>query len=263
MERMSGHRTLQAAIVMACLFASLGLAQDAARSVPDPAPAEFVLARMKWASYGGGGSHGYYQPFWAIDYPLAEEHFLRALRRLSRINASADEAQLELTDPRLFDYPFLFMQQPGKGWKPTAAEVAQLREYLLRGGFLLVDDFHGEGDWEVFRAGISRALPGRPVVEIPADDPLLHVVMDIKERLPIPGRRHLYRGPGGQIEAQMEGTPHWRGIYDEAGRLAVVMNFNIDMGDGWEHEDDPVYPVAMTALAHRFGVNYVVYAMTH
>lgn len=260
---MSRHRPLHAAGVIACLLASLALGQDAARGPGVPARAEFELVRMKWASRGGGGSHGYYQPFWAIDYPLAEEHFLRALRRLTRVDTAAEGLQLEIADPRLFDYPFLFMQQPGRGWNPSDTDVAQLREYLLRGGFLLVDDFHGEQEWAVFQAGISRVLPGRPAVEIPADDPLMHVVQDIRERLPIPGYRHLYVGAGGRTEAYMEGPSRWRGIYDDEGRLVVVMNFNIDMGDGWEHEDDPTYPVPMTALAHRFGVNYVVYAMTH
>ena len=128
---------------------------------------------------------------------------------------------------------------------------------------MLVDDFHGQRDWAIFEAAIHRALPDRPIIDIPESDPLMHVFYDLDERNPIPGERHLRMGPGGQVVAQMQGTPSWRGIYDEKDRLMVAINFNIDMGDSWEHADDPRYPGPMTALGYKFGVNYVVYAMTH
>jgi hypothetical protein len=138
-----------------------------------------------------------------------------------------------------------------------------LREYLLRGGFLLVDDFHGDYEWAMFQASMARVFPDRPIVEIPPDDPLMNVVFNVDRSTPIPGKRHLYVGPGGQTVAHMEGPSHWRGIYDDNGRVMVAINFNIDMGDAWEHEDDPEYPFPMTAMAYKFGVNYVIYAMTH
>ena len=152
---------------------------------------------------------------------------------------------------------------PKGNWRPTREEAAGLREYLLRGGFLLVDDFHGEYAWSIFESAMKQVMPDRPIIEIPEDDPLMHIFYDLDERNPIPGLRHLRRGPGGQIVARMEGQPHWRGIYDDHGRLIVAINFNIDMGDSWEHADDPYYPVPMTALGYKFGVNYVIYAMTH
>jgi hypothetical protein len=102
------------------------------------------------------------------------------------------------------------------------------------------------------------------IVDIPESDPLLHILYDLDQRTQIPGRRHLYRGADGQIHAELPGgPPRWRGIYDEQGRLMVAINYNMDMGDAWEHADDPVYPEPMTALAYRFGINYIVYAMTH
>ena len=91
----------------------------------------------------------------------------------------------------------------------------------------------------------------------------MHIFYDLDENNPIPGVRHLRRGRNGQIVAQMQGKPSWRAIYDDHNRIMVAMNFNIDMGDAWEHADDPIYPVPMTALAYKFGVNYVIYAMTH
>ena len=236
---------------------------------PDPEPehhpgAEFRLARVKYRTLGGAGSHGIIQPWWAIDYPYAEEHFFAALRRVTNLTVSDVEAQLELTDARIFQYPFLFLQAPGAGdWRPTPQDAASLREHLLRGGFLLVDDFHGEYDWAILQAAMRQVFPDRPIVEIPETDPLMHIFYDLDENTAIPGERHLRLGAGGQIVARMQGPPRWRGIYDDRNRLMVAINFNIDMGDSWEHADDPYYPVPMTALGYKFGINYVIYAMTH
>ena len=256
-----------------CLLAGIasGQRRNRGRGVDEPSTeaefhpgAEFHMARVKYRTFGGAGSHGIIQPWWAIDYPYAEEHFFAALRRVTNLTVADEEEHLELTDPRIFDYPFLFLQQPGQGnWRPTQPEAANLREHLLRGGFLLVDDLHGEYDWSIFQAAMQKVMPDRPIVEIPATDPLMHIFYDLDENNPIPGVRHLRRSGGGQIVAQMEGIPSWRGIYDDKGRLMVAINFNIDMGDAWEHADDPIYPVPMTALAYKFGVNYVIYAMTH
>jgi len=174
-----------------------------------------------------------------------------------------DEIHLDLTDNRIFQYPFLFLQQPGGGnWRPTKEEAANLREHLLRGGFLLIDDLHGEYDWSILQAALQKVFPDRKIIDIPKDDPLMHIFYDLEQGIPIPGLRHLRRTRGGQIVAQMEGIPTWRAIYDDKGRIMVAINFNIDMGDAWEHADDPLYPVPMTATAYKLGVNYVIYAMT-
>jgi hypothetical protein len=142
-------------------------------------------------------------------------------------------------------------------------EAAALREHLLRGGFLLVDDLHGERDYAVLQYALLQVFPDREIVEIPETDPIMHSFFDLDRGIQVPGDRHLRRGAGGQIFAQMEGPQHWRGIYDDKGHLMVAINFNMDMGDSWEHADDPDYPVAMTAQGYKLGVNYVLYAMTH
>jgi len=204
-----------------------------------------------------------FRPWWAIDYPEAEYHFTQGLRRLTRLDAADDSRHLRATDDALFDHPWLFAQQVGR-WTLSEPEAARLREYLLRGGFLVVDDFHGPYQWAVFMESMSRVFPDRPIVDLAEDATLLHVVYELDQRTQIPGRRHLYRGAGGRIEVEPEGSPpRWRGIYDDHGRLMVAINFNMDMGDAWEHADDPVYPEPMTALAYRFGINYIIYAMTH
>lgn len=245
----------------ACVLAGTASSQGWRSATPSGAPevpeAEFHMARLAYNTRGCAGSRGYCNSWWAIDYPLAELHFLPAVERLTRIAVAGDSVQLPLTDDRIFDYPWLFVQQVGQGnWRPTAEEAERLREYLMRGGFLVVDDFHGEHEWASFQAAMDAVLPGRPIVTIPEDDMLTNILFSLDHRTQIPGERHL----GWQ---RMQGPPHWRGIYDDEGRLMVAINHNIDMGDAWEHADDPRYPAPMTSLAYRFGVNYVIYAMTH
>jgi hypothetical protein len=257
---------LRAIVLVSVGFLGAGIAVSQPwreRSVAEPPPhapppeAEFHMARMAYATNGCAGSRGYCNAFWAIDYPYAEGHFLPALERMTRVSVAADSRHVQLSDEALFDYPWLFAQQVAQGnWSPSDEEIARLREYLLRGGFLVFDDFHGEYEWQYFLSVIRSVFPDRPIVDIPEDDMLMTILFDLDKSTQIPGERHL----GWQ---RMEGPPGWRGIYDDAGRLMVAINFNIDMGDAWEHADDPGYPAPMTAVAYRFGVNYVVYAMTH
>src|SRR5690606_9674108 len=107
-----------------------------------------------------------FRPWWAIDYPEAEYHFIRGLRRLTRLDSASDSRHLAATDPELFDHPWLFAQQVGH-WHLDDREAARLREYLLRGGFLVVDDFHGPYQWAVFLESMTRVLPNHPIVDLP------------------------------------------------------------------------------------------------
>jgi Domain of unknown function (DUF4159) len=245
----------------ACALGGIASAQFWGRQAPEigaggPPEAEFHMGRLAYSSRGCAGSRGSCNPFWAIDYPLAEAHFLPAVERMTRIDAADDSQFLTLDDDALFDYPWVLLQQPGQGlWHPVGEELERLREYLLRGGMLVVDDFHGLYEWREFEDAMQDLLPGKRIVDIPEDDMLIDILFDLDERTPIPGERHLYSG--------MQGPSQWRGIYDDGGRLMVAINFNIDMGDAWEHADDPGYPAPMTTLAYKFGVNYVIYAMTH
>jgi len=121
-----------------------------------------------------------------------------------------------------------------------------------------------EDQWDQFESVIKRVLPEFDISDLSASDALMNVLYELDQRTQIPGRRHLRGGAGGQVTVDMPYSPaRWRGIHDSEGRLMVAVNFNMDMGDAWEHADDPVYPVPMTSLAYRFGINYVVYALTH
>jgi len=238
-----------------------GYGEPSGSNDPPMPEAEFHMARLMYADASGQIGRRW-RDWWRIDWPEAECHLTRGLKRLTRLDVADDSFFARTLDPRLFDHPWLFAQQVGH-WHLSEQDAGQLREYLLRGGFLVVDDFHGEYEWAIFTESIHRVLPEGVIVDIPETDPLLHILYDLDQRTQIPGRRHLYRAPDGRIEAQLQGPQHWRGIYDDAGRLMVAINFNMDMGDAWEHADDPVYPEPMTALAYRFAINYIVYAMTH
>lgn len=217
---------------------------------------EFHFARLV---YSGSRGRRWGMGSWAIDYPDAEYHLTEGVRRLTSIDCATGGKIFRPGDEELFDYPWLYAVEVGR-WRLDEEDAAALREYLLRGGFLVVDDFHGTYQWAVFLDGMRRVFPERPIVEIEEDDPLLHVLYDLDQRIQIPGIQYLWSG----VTYQRDGyDPHWRGIYDDEGRLMVAINFNMDLGDAWEHADTPEYPQNMTALAYRFGMNYVIYSMTH
>ena len=224
------------------------------------APGEFQFVRLAYAvnQYGRRGGWGGRQ-MWQTDYPDAEHHFLRGVGRLTRVEAAPRGHILTPSDEEIFDYPWIYAVEVGY-WHLGDRDARNLREYLLRGGFLMVDDFHGTWEWAAFIASMERVFPDRPIVDIPEDDEAFHVIYDLDHRIQIPSRMYTYSG----VTYEKDGyTPHWRGIYDDDGRLMVAINFNMDIGDAWEHADWPDYPENMTALAYRFGINYLVYAMTH
>jgi hypothetical protein len=234
--------------------------------------AEYHFIRMEYTDlpqfhrrFGYASRSGMGEGWWLVDWPAADNHFTTGVERLTRID-TGDPRHLRLTDPNLFDYPWIYATQTG-WWGLTDAETARLREYLLRGGYLVVDDFWGPEAWEIFRETMDRVLPGQPITDIVESDSVMHVLYDIeeKDRTFIPGSRHLRRGPGNTVQVvQPEGTaPAWRAIHDYNNRMVVAVNFNTDVGDAWEFADVPYYPEPMTALAYRYGINYIVYSMTH
>lgn len=233
---------------------------------------EFHFIRMEYTdlpqyhrTFGFSSRDGQGTGWWLMDWPAADNHFTTGLGRLTRIDAG-DPRHMRVTDDRIFDYPWLYATQTG-WWGLTDAETRRLREYLQRGGFLVTDDFWGPEQWDVFQQTMERVLPGHAISDIDMGDSVMHVLYDIREQdlTFIPGSRHLRRGPGGGIQVyQPEGTvPAWRAMYDDRNRMVVAINFNTDVADAWEFADVPYYPEKMTTLAYRYGVNYVLYAMTH
>jgi hypothetical protein len=229
---------------------------------------EWAFARLM---YPPGPNDGYAGRFdgdfrqglslWTQDYPRADRHFSQAVRRLTRIQVRSVEQSVMLEDgDEAYNWPWLYAVQVGE-WGLTEQEAKVMREYLLRGGFFVADDFHGDYEWEMFLKRIRLVFPDRPIVDIPESDPILHTVFELTDRFQIPGAEHLYEGckncrAGGQ-------GAHWRGIYDDKGRIMVAISYNSDVGDAWEYADDPRYPEKFSGLAIRVGVNYLIYAMTH
>ncbi len=214
--------------------------------------------------FGFGSRSGIGRGWWMVDWPEADDHVSLGIQRLTRIDMG-EPRHLALTDERLFDYPWIYATQTG-WWNLSDAEVERLREYLLRGGFLMTDDFWEGEQWRIFQETMTRVLPDRPILDVGPDEPIMHVLydVDITKRTFIPGLRHLWnRGGQAQIMQPAGTTPTWRAMYDGDNRVIVAANFNMDVGDAWEHADWPIYPEAMTALAYRFGINYIVYSMTH
>jgi hypothetical protein len=226
--------------------------------------AEWAFARLM---YPPGPLNGYRNrdldwhvgvSLWTQDFPRADRHFAQAMRRLTRIHVRSVEQPVNLDEGDAYDWPWLYAVQVGE-WGLTGQQAKELREYLLRGGFFMADDFHGAAEWSEFETRIRRAFPDRPIVDIPDDDPIFHTVYDLNDRYQVPGQAHLRLG---YKYADGKGA-HWRGIYDDRGRVMVAISFNSDIGDAWEWADDPWYPAKFSDLAIRLGVNYVVYAMTH
>ncbi|HXI42062.1 MAG TPA: DUF4159 domain-containing protein, partial [Bryobacteraceae bacterium] len=182
-------------------------------------------------------------------------------RRLTRVHARSVEQPVNLDDgDEVFRYPFLYGVEVGH-WNLTDAQAAKMREYLLRGGFFMCDDFHGTYEWEVFTNSMKRVFPDRPIVDIENSDQIFHTLYDLDERYQVPGAQYLR--PPHQLWEFDGVVPRWRGIYDDKGRLMVAICHNMDLGDSWEHADNPEYPAKFSDLGIRIGVNYVVYAMTH
>ena len=227
-------------------------------------PTEFVLARLMYPPhpYGmfgmGWGDWRHGRTSWTNDYPRADRHFVAAVRRLTRVNVRSVEQPVNLDDADdVFNWPFLY--EEGGAMALTESHIAKLHDYLERGGFLVLDDSWGSRQSQLLDEVLQKILPGREVGEIVNSDPVFHTVFNLDNRGPIPGQWSL----GGRPYLYDGYEPHWRGVYDERGRLAVAIWLNVDTGDSWEWADDPQYPERYSALGIRIGVNHIIYAMTH
>jgi hypothetical protein len=223
-------------------------------------PAEWVFARLMYPSIGWGSQWQYGGTSWTIDYPRGDRHIAALVRRLSVINARSVEQPVNLEDgDDVFNWPWLYAVEVGQ-WDLSDEQAAQLREYLLRGGFLMVDDFHGTQEWATFMESMRRVFPDRPVVDLPDDDPIFHTFWDLEDREQIPGYQFVFSGRRFERDGY---DAHWRGIYDDQGRVVVAICHNMDLGDAVEHSDTPAYPQELSAIAMRTFLNYIIYSMTH
>jgi len=209
---------------------------------------------------------------WWTDYPGADNNFSVRLAELTYVNVKMkpdgqpDHLVLRLTDPLIYRCPVLHMEDVGTV-RFSDEEVVSLRDYLLKGGFLYVDDFWGTLAWEQWASEIGRVLPPHkyPIIDIPRDHPILHTLYDVKEVPQVPSINRWYNMGGGTSE-RGDDSPYvnFRAIQDEQGRLVVVMTHNTDISDTWEREgENKEYFDRFSPDGYAVGVNITLYAMTH
>src|SRR5579862_1108532 len=243
------------------------------------AKTEWVRARLRYPDIVGYPDNPQFRmrdgsPFpgyWTMDYPRSDRHLLAGVRRFTRIDTRSAEpvVDLEVIDD-MYNWPVLYAVEVGHMDLPEI-QAKQLREYLLRGGFLMVDDFHGsnardhnEGinEWENFVENMEKVFPDRQIEDIPNNDPIFHTIYDLSDRFQVPGAQYFEtgityeKGPTGK-------EPHWRCIRDDKRRIIVAICHNMDLGDAWEVSDEPRYPEKWASLAYRIAMNYFIYDLTH
>jgi hypothetical protein len=211
-----------------------------------PYDGRFTIVRLWYPHYGG----------WAYDYPDMEQNFTLILKDMTYVRPRPDGSGiLRMDDPELMKFPIAYLSEPGY-WYPTDGEAQGLRTYLGKGGFLIVDDFHFEGEWRVFETAMRKVLPGARIERLPETHPVFNTFFAIESlEVPYPGRLG-ERGLTGEFYGIHEGN-------DSSKRLMVVINYNMDIGDYMEHSGRGFYAVDPTNEAFKFGVNYVIYGLTH
>lgn len=227
---------------------------------------EWTRARLRYPDIAGyPGSRRFFSGrefpgYWTMDYPRSDRHLLAGVRRLTRIDSRSVEQVVDLdgTD-EIYNWPVLYGVEVGH-WELTDQQARQMREYLLRGGFFMCDDFHGTEEWRIFTESMSKVFPDRPIVEIADNDPIFHTLYDLDQRFQVPGAQYFRSGRTYEKDGF---EPHWRAIYDDKGRIMVAICHNMDLGDAWEHSDEPRYLEKWASLAYRIAMNYFVYDLTH
>jgi hypothetical protein len=220
----------------------------------------FVRIKYHFTTENTPVSQDFYGEPWYIDGPAAEQNLSRRLKTATAIQVE-DPIVMTLDDPRLFTYPWIYMVEPGN-LKLTDAEAATLREFLLRGGTLTFDDFHGPIEWDHMAAEMKRVFPDRPIVDIPNDHPVYSSFYRMDGYPQIAGLGSFMAGrsweKGGYVG-------RLRTIFDDSGRPMLFINWNTDMGDGWEWSNAEEFPgyIKYTSLAYRMAINEIVYALTH
>jgi hypothetical protein len=221
----------------------------------------FTFARVRYDRGGRWGRGG-----WATDLPDSDLNLSFRLQQMTSMKVDPDGRILRLTDPDLFQYPFLYIVEPG-GLSLSDEEVEALRNYLLNGGFLMFDDFWGDNEWENVEEVMAQVFPNRRFEELKLSHPLYHCVFEIKSKGQVPN-------VGLGVESQFDGITwerddardvHHRAIFDDQGRMMVFAAHNTDNGDGWEREgeNDYYFRNFSEKIAYPLGINLIYYVLTH
>jgi Domain of unknown function (DUF4159) len=218
----------------------------------------FVRVRYSSGGYRGGGK-------WATDFPDSDLNFSFRLQQMTSLEVDPHGKILELTDDALFDYPWIYLIEPGDMYLEDA-EVLALRKYLLNGGFLMVDDFWGGREWENFYENIKRVFPDKEPIELPLEHEIFHCVYDLKKKPQVPSIHADFLSyttdrPWDPTAVDV----HYYGLFDDKGRLMSIICHNTDLGDGWEREGLSVdyFKMFSEKWSYPMGINIITYAMTH
>jgi hypothetical protein len=226
-------------------------------------PGSFTFCRLRYDSVRRQRKSG-----WGDDYPASDFNFMNRFEELSTVwishwaNGDPGFAQFTVMDPDLFKCPFLKMQNAAN-YDFRGDEVARLRDYLLKGGFLWEDDNWTDADWEIIRKNLTRVFPELPIVELDKDHPVLSVMYRLKEIPQIPSLES-WRRSGGRPDEFNGGPPRIYGIFDAQGRLMVLVTLNSDTSDSWEREgDNPEFFFLFSSEGYGLGFNIALWVMTH
>ena len=234
---------------------------------PDSFDGRFHYCRAMYRpNFGGDGGN------WLTDYPLADIDLSIRLAELTSTRVSfghdgrPQHLIVRLTDDALFQCPFIMMQEVGNLFF-SDEDAAGLRTYLLKGGFLWVDDFWGSYAWNIWLEQIRKVLPPSefPIVDLAPDHPIFHTMFDLQGVPQIPSLNFWYGSGGGTSERGVDSAQvHARAITDRHGRVMVFMTHNTDVSDSWEREgEDPQYFFTFSVPGYQTAINVLLYAMTH
>ena len=237
-------------ITLALLFCALFINPH---TLCDDAAYDFTFVRLKY-----NGSYRY-KSLWDIDYPAADRNLLFQLNKQTNINANPNLKVIQVGSDELFDYPFAYIAELGR-LNLSKKEAANLREYLLRGGFIMTDDFHGTHQWRRFYKQYKKIFPKREPRDIPMTHPIYQCFYKIDKLMQIPAPA-AYRA--GRTHEKDGFDVRCKGAFDDKGRLMMMINFNTDLGDAWQNAAEPFYPRKFSNMAFKMGINAIVYTLTH
>jgi len=257
---------LLAAVTVEAQFRQGGRGRTSARlAIPADFDSRFMFCRVVYRNAVDGDGGG-----WAVDYPRADENLSIRLSELTKTpitletDGSPRHVLVQFTDPQIFSCPFVMMSEPGGAFLDQQ-EAQGLRTYVEKGGFLWADDFWGTYAWAHWEAQIRKALPAAefPIFDLPPDHPLFRAQFEVDHVPQIPAIGFSFNGQTSERGAD-SAVAHARGIADSHGRLMVLMTHNTDFGDAWEREgDDPQYFLQFGPSGYAFGINTLLYSLTH
>lgn len=190
-------------------------------------------------------------PPWHHDYPTAERNLMHIITEVTSVSGYRDGGKIiDIGDPELFKYPIAYMSEPGF-WAMTDVEAVNLRDYLLKGGFIIFDDFGGQ-HWNNLASQMARLLPRARWIQMDVKHPIFHAFFDIDSL--------------DDLQPSYRGQPSFFGLFednDPSKRMYAIANYNDDIGENWEYSETGLVPVAAENESYKFGINYLIYALTH